>query len=54
MSGHYGIPYLIPIVLFLIAAVFKILDVFVFHIDERLGEIIISKSLGFLLIVGYL
>ena len=45
---------LIPIILFIIAAVFKILDVFVFHIDERLGEIIISKSLGFLLVVAYL
>ena len=45
---------LIPIILFIIAAVFKILDVFVFHIDERLGEIIISKSLGFILVVAYL
>jgi membrane protease YdiL (CAAX protease family) len=45
---------LLPIILFIIAAVFKILDVFVFHIDERLGEIIISKSLGFLLVVAYL
>ena len=45
---------LIPIILFIIAAVFKILDVFVFHIDERLGEIIMSKSLGFLLVVAYL
>jgi membrane protease YdiL (CAAX protease family) len=45
---------LIPIILFIIAAIFKILDVFVFHIDERLGEIIISKSLGFLLVVAYL
>ncbi|MBN2187256.1 MAG: CPBP family intramembrane metalloprotease [Dehalococcoidia bacterium] len=34
--------------------IFKILDVFVFHIDELLGEIIISKSLGFLLVVAYL
>jgi membrane protease YdiL (CAAX protease family) len=45
---------LIPIILFIIAAVFKTFDVFVFHIDERLGEIIISKSLGFLLVVAYL
>jgi hypothetical protein len=45
---------LIPIILFIIAVIFKILDVFVFHIDERLGEIIISKSLGFLLVVAYL
>jgi len=45
---------LLPIILFIIAVIFKILDVFVFHIDERLGEIIISKSLGFLLVVAYL
>jgi membrane protease YdiL (CAAX protease family) len=45
---------LIPIILFIIAVIFKIFDVFVFHIDERLGEIIISKSLGFLLVVVYL
>jgi len=43
---------LIPIILFIIAVIFKILDVF--HIDERLGEIIVSKSLGFLLVVAYL
>jgi membrane protease YdiL (CAAX protease family) len=47
-------PVLIPIILFLIAVIFKIFDVFVFNIDERLGEIIISKSLGFLLVVAYL
>lgn len=45
---------LLPIILFIIAVIFKILDVFVFHIDERLGEIIISKSLGFILVVAYL
>jgi membrane protease YdiL (CAAX protease family) len=47
-------PILLPIILFIIAVVFKIFDVFIFHIDERLGEIIISKSLGFLLVVAYL
>ena len=47
-------PILLPIILFIIAAVFKILDVFVFRIDELLGEIIVSKSLGFLLVVAYL
>jgi membrane protease YdiL (CAAX protease family) len=45
---------LIPIILFIIAVIFKIFDVFVFNIDERLGEIIISKSLGFLLVLAYL
>ena len=47
-------PILLPIILFIIAAVFKILDVFVFRIDELLGEIIVSKSLGFLLVIAYL
>ncbi len=45
---------LIPIILFIIAVIFKILDVFVFRLDEVLGEIIVSKSLGFLLVVAYL
>jgi len=45
---------LIPLVLLLIASVFKILDVFVLRLDELLGEIILSKSLGFLLVILYL
>jgi membrane protease YdiL (CAAX protease family) len=45
---------LIPLILFIIAALLKILDVFVFHLDELLGEIILSKSLGFILVLAYL
>jgi len=45
---------LLPIILFIIAVIFKTFDVFVFRIDELLGEIIISKSLGFLLVLAYL
>ena len=45
---------LIPLILLIIAAVFKVLDVFVFRLDELLGEIILSKSIGFLLVVVYL
>jgi membrane protease YdiL (CAAX protease family) len=45
---------LIPFILFIIAAIFKTLDVFVFRLDELLGEIIVSKSLGFLLVLAYL
>jgi len=45
---------LVPLVLLLIASVFKILDVFVLRLDELLGEIILSKSLGFLLVLLYL
>ena len=47
-------PILIPFILFVIAVILKILDVFVFRLDELLGEIILSKSLGFLLVLGYL
>ena len=45
---------LIPFILFIIAMIFKILDVFVFRLDELLGEIILSKSIGFVLVVVYL
>ena len=45
---------LIPFILFIIAAILKVLDVFVFRLDELLGEIILSKSLGFLLVLAYL
>jgi len=47
-------PILIPLILFIIAAILKVLDVFVFRLDELLGEIILSKSLGFLLVLAYL
>ena len=45
---------LVPLILLLIAVIFKILDVFVLRLDERLGEIILSKSIGFLLVLIYL
>ena len=38
---------LVPLILLLIAVVFKVLDVFVLRLDELLGEIILSKSIGF-------
>ena len=47
-------PILIPLILFIIAAILKVLDVFVLRLDELLGEIILSKSLGFLLVLAYL
>ena len=43
-----------PLILFIIAVIFKILDVFVWRLDEALGEIIVSKTIGFLLVVLYL
>jgi membrane protease YdiL (CAAX protease family) len=44
---------LAPLALLAIALLLRILDIFVLRLDERLGEIILSKSLGFALVVGY-
>jgi uncharacterized protein len=46
-------PVLAPLVLLAIALLFRIIDIYVLRLDERLGEIILSKSLGFLMVVGY-
>ena len=47
-------PILAPLGLFFAALFLRILDIFVFHLDELLGEIILSKALGFALVVGYI
>jgi membrane protease YdiL (CAAX protease family) len=47
-------PILVPLILLLLAVIFKILDNFVLRLDEVLGELIFSKSIGFLLVVIYL
>jgi membrane protease YdiL (CAAX protease family) len=47
-------PVLVCFILLLITLVFRIIDIFVLRLDDRLGEIILSKSLGFILIVVYL
>jgi membrane protease YdiL (CAAX protease family) len=47
-------PILIGILLMLIALVFRLIDIFVLRLDERLGEIILSKALGFGLVVLFL
>jgi membrane protease YdiL (CAAX protease family) len=44
---------LAPFVLFTIALLLRLLDIFVLHLDELLGELIFSKTLGFVLVVGY-
>ena len=44
---------LIPLILFAITYMLRALDIFVFHLDELLGEIILSKALGFGLIAWY-
>ena len=46
-------PVLAPLVLLGLALLLRLLDLFVLHLDERLGEISLSKSLGFALVVGY-
>lgn len=46
-------PILAPMVLLGIALLLRILDIYVLHLDELLGEIILSKTLGFALVVGY-
>ncbi len=40
-------PVLTGIILMLIALSFRLMDIFVLRLDERLGEIILSKALGF-------
>jgi membrane protease YdiL (CAAX protease family) len=44
-------PILAGILLMLIALVFRLIDIFVLRLDERLGEIILSKTLGFVLVL---
>jgi len=46
-------PILTGLVLLIIALVFKWVDTFVLRLDERLGEIILSKTLGFLLVIVF-
>ena len=47
-------PILTGILLMLIALVFRLIDIFVLRLDERLGEIILSKALGFVLVLLFL
>lgn len=49
----YQKPMLTGILLLLIALSFRLIDIFVLRLDERLGEIILSKALGFCLVVGF-
>jgi len=46
-------PILTALVLMAIALFFKWIDTFVLRLDERWGEIILSKSLGFVLVVVF-
>jgi uncharacterized protein len=46
-------PILTGITLMLIALSFRLIDIFVLRLDERLGEIILSKALGFCLVLVF-
>jgi membrane protease YdiL (CAAX protease family) len=46
-------PILTGILLMLIALGFRLIDIFVLRLDERLGEIILSKTLGFFLVLAF-
>ena len=54
MSYTQKHPVLTAIVLFFITFLLRTLDIFIFQFDELFGELIVSKSLGFLLIALYL
>ena len=47
-------PILTGILLMLIALIFRLTDIFILRLDERLGEIILSKALGFLLVLLFI
>lgn len=46
-------PVLVMLILFFLACVIKFIDSFVLRLDELIGEAILTKTLGFLLVAGY-
>jgi membrane protease YdiL (CAAX protease family) len=52
-SLTYSHPILTGVFLVLAAMVFRLADIFILELDERLGEIILSKTLGFLLVLFF-
>ena len=54
LSASLQRPVQIMLALFVLALLFKILDTVVLRLDELLGEAILTKSLGFLLLLAYL
>jgi uncharacterized protein len=42
-----------PLTLLFLAVILRVVDIYVLRLDERLGEIILSKALGFSLVAGY-
>jgi membrane protease YdiL (CAAX protease family) len=47
-------PVMAPLALLLVALALRVFDIFVLRLDERLGEILLSKTLGFGLVLAYL
>lgn len=47
-------PIATALALVLIAGLFRVVDIFVLRLDERWGEIILSKAVGVVLVVGFL
>ncbi len=47
-------PILVSLALLSIALIFRLVDIFVLRLDERIGEIILSKALGFALVLFFL
>lgn len=50
----YVKPILTGVILTSIALIFRIIDIFVLKLDELLGEIILSKTIGFIIVVLFL
>ena len=46
-------PFLVMLSLYIIAWIIKFVDTFVFRLDELIGEAILTKALGFLLVAAY-
>jgi membrane protease YdiL (CAAX protease family) len=47
-------PFLVMLSLYIIAWIIKIVDTFVLRLDELIGEAILTKALGFLLVAAYI
>lgn len=47
-------PILLGLGLLMLVLAFRMTDIFVFRLDERLGEIILSKTLGFVMVVLFI
>ncbi len=53
LSFSFARPVLVMLVLFLLVALLKILDTFVLPLADMVGELILTKALGFLLLAAY-